>query len=213
MIIWLGCAIFGWLDVCASWLINCFNQQKNWFQTFIAIQWGWACECPRNLHSDLTFNICMLWFTFMIGFNFIRLRVVPHFSSGIVERAIRERAWKSTHARKGDTQREREKNFFIFLSPAACRLFSRGLIFTRARVLLALLSLTKNGGLLVVYNFISLSFKLVIIHYHNQKQREMKLQPRIKTEPRHTHCCCCCFSMGKITRPLTGSYVIKAGRM
>ena len=29
------------------------------------------------------------------------LRVVPHFSSGIVERAKRERAWKSPHARKG----------------------------------------------------------------------------------------------------------------
>ena len=34
-----------------------------------------------------------------------RLRVVPHFSSGIVERAKRERAWKSPHARKGDTWR------------------------------------------------------------------------------------------------------------
>ena len=33
----------------------------------------------------------------------------------------------------------------------ACRLFSRGVIFTRARVSLALLSLRKNGGLLVVY--------------------------------------------------------------
>ena len=32
-----------------------------------------------------------------------------------------------------------------------CRLFSRGVIFTRARVSLALLSLRKNGGLLVVY--------------------------------------------------------------
>ena len=32
-----------------------------------------------------------------------------------------------------------------------CRLFSRGVIFTRARVLFALLSLRKNGGLLVVY--------------------------------------------------------------
>ena len=30
-----------------------------------------------------------------------RLRVVPHFSSGIVEQAKRERAWKSPHARKG----------------------------------------------------------------------------------------------------------------
>ena len=49
-----------------------------------------------------------------------RLRVVPHFSSGIVERH------------------------------AACRLFSRGVIFTRVRVSLALLSLRKNGGLLVV---------------------------------------------------------------
>ena len=38
----------------------------------------------------------------------------------------------------------REKKF---LSPVACRLFSRGVIFTRARVSLALLSLRKNGGL------------------------------------------------------------------
>ena len=52
-----------------------------------------------------------------------RLRVVPYFSSGIVERAKRERT---------------------------CRLFSRGVIFTRARVSLALPSLRKNGGLLVV---------------------------------------------------------------
>ena len=34
-----------------------------------------------------------------------RLQVVPHFSSRIVERAKRERAWKSPHARKGDTPR------------------------------------------------------------------------------------------------------------
>ena len=33
-----------------------------------------------------------------------RLRVVPHFSSGIVERTKRERAWKSPRARKGDTR-------------------------------------------------------------------------------------------------------------
>ena len=42
----------------------------------------------------------------------------PHFSSGIVEREKRERTWKSPHAR---------------------------MIFTRARVSLALLSLRKNG--------------------------------------------------------------------
>ena len=37
-----------------------------------------------------------------------RLGVVPHFSEGIVERAKRERAWKSPHARKGDA---------VFFSP------------------------------------------------------------------------------------------------
>ena len=45
--------------------------------------------------------------------------IVPHFSSGIVEQAKRERAWKSPHAKKGDTR-------------AACRLFLRRLIFTSA---------------------------------------------------------------------------------
>ena len=34
----------------------------------------------------------------------------------------------------------------FFSLPAACRLFSRGVIFTPARVSLALLSLRKNGG-------------------------------------------------------------------
>ena len=45
---------------------------------------------------------------------------------------------------------------------AACRLFSRGVIFTCARVSLALLSLRKNGGLLVVYNKLSWSKVLLI---------------------------------------------------
>ena len=43
-----------------------------------------------------------------------RLRVVPHFSSGIVERAKRDRAWKSLHGRKGDTLRERVSAFSHF---------------------------------------------------------------------------------------------------
>ena len=38
-----------------------------------------------------------------------RLQVVPHFSSGIVERAKRERACKSPHARKARRGGEREK--------------------------------------------------------------------------------------------------------
>ena len=59
-----------------------------------------------------------------------RLQVVPHLSSGIVERAKGERAGKSPHR----------------VSP-----FSRLVIFTRARVSLAQVSLRKNGGLFVVY--------------------------------------------------------------
>ena len=66
--------------------------------------------------------------------DWIRLRVVPHFSSGIVERTKRERAWKSPHARKAICDEEREKNDLVFLSRAACRLFSRGVIFRRAGV-------------------------------------------------------------------------------
>ena len=42
-----------------------------------------------------------------------RLRVVPHFSSGIVERAKRERAWRSPHSRKGDTRRGERKKIFL----------------------------------------------------------------------------------------------------
>ena len=51
-----------------------------------------------------------------------RLRVVPHFSSGTVERAKRERAGKSPHARKGDTRRG-ERKMIIFLSPRHVSIF------------------------------------------------------------------------------------------
>ena len=44
----------------------------------------------------------------------IGLRVAPHFSSGIVEREKRERAWKSPHARKA---RRRERKMFSLSHP------------------------------------------------------------------------------------------------
>ena len=59
--------------------------------------------------------------------GFIRLRVVPHFSSG-------DSRASETRARMKITPREKR----------------RGVIFTHARVSLALLSLRENGGLLVV---------------------------------------------------------------
>ena len=38
-----------------------------------------------------------------------RLRVVPHFASGIEDSGKRERAWKSPYARKGNTRRGERK--------------------------------------------------------------------------------------------------------
>ena len=52
-----------------------------------------------------------------------------------------------------------------------CRLFSRGVIFTRARVALSLLSLRKNGGLLVVYQ----SRESVSIYCRSRPGREIDL--------------------------------------
>ena len=60
------------------------------------------------------------------------LSLVPHFIF------LRDSRASETRARVKITLR------------AACRLFSCGVIFTRARVSLALLSLRKNGGLIVV---------------------------------------------------------------
>ena len=62
----------------------------------------------------------------------------------VVERAKRERAWKSPHARKGYTR-------------------SRGVIFTHFHVSLALLSLRENGGLLVVYHITCTGFLADIV--------------------------------------------------
>ena len=85
------------------------------------------------------------------GCSLGRLRVVPHFSSGIVERAKRERAWKSTHARKGDTRRG-ERNTHIFLFPCRVSPFlAWGDFHGRSRFACSTI-LRKNGGLLVVYS-------------------------------------------------------------
>ena len=57
---------------------------------------------------------------------------------------LRDSRASETRARVKITPREKSRH-------AACRLFSIGVIFTRARVSLALLSLRKNGGLLIAY--------------------------------------------------------------
>ena len=64
---------------------------------------------------------------------------------------------------------EREKSL-----PAACRLFSRGVTFTRARVSHALLSLRKNGGLLVVYTHVPLKALIGLVQSLNSDAKAFK---------------------------------------
>ena len=70
----------------------------------------------------------------------------------------RDKVWSRANSLLGCRFRSRRRRcrLSFFSLPTACRLFSRGVIFTRARVSHALLSLRKNGGLLVVYLFVAL---------------------------------------------------------
>ena len=70
----------------------------------------------------------------------------------------RDKVWSRANSllECGFRSRPRRCCLSFFSLPTACRLFSRGVIFTRARVSHALLSLRKNGGLLVVYLFVAL---------------------------------------------------------
>ena len=65
--------------------------------------------CIKGIYSIKSNNVTSLTNKRIIGVNWPRLRVVPHFSSGIVERAKRQREWKSPHARKGETRRGERK--------------------------------------------------------------------------------------------------------
>ena len=76
---------------------------------------------------------------------------------------LRDSRASETRASMKITPREKRRFFSL---PAACRLFLRGVIFTCSRVSLALLSLRKNGGLLVVYPF---------------KSKEMSISPMAET--------------------------------
>ena len=66
------------------------------------IFWFWNQNKSVMFFLELNHEKLTIWYQ-------IRLRVVPYFSSGIVERAKRERAWKSPHKRKGDTRRGERK--------------------------------------------------------------------------------------------------------
>ena len=57
--------------------------------------------------------------------------------------------------------REKNEGPSFFSLPTECHLFSHRVIFTHARILLALLSLRKNGGLLVVQAGFHCNYKLM----------------------------------------------------
>ena len=97
-------------------------------------------------HFRLYWLFCCLGFT-RRGWPYITLsrQNNPTFGIGLHEVYVR------TGGRASQAGREKNEGPSFFSLPAACRLLSRGVIFTRARVSLAPLSLRKNGGLLVVY--------------------------------------------------------------
>ena len=77
-----------------------------------------------------------------------RLQVVPHFSSGIVERAKCKRVKITPRDKRQHlTGRGKNEGPSFFSLPVGCYLFLHGMIFMRAYVLLALLSLSKSKGL------------------------------------------------------------------
>ena len=113
----------------AQWIKRCVRlSQRSWFDSqsilnffrFFSNRLGCWFYRGDHVHFHITMN-----------FGQDRLRVVPHFSSGIVERAKRE---------SGENHPTRESRFF-----------SLGVILTRACISLDLLSLRTSGGLLVVY--------------------------------------------------------------
>ena len=94
-----------WYTILPSFL-NSFTLQRCILQTLMDLQEIFSGKMSSDVWDpdmEETSNQilrCTFWFQFFC----LRLRVVPHFSSGIVERVRRECAWKSPHARKYDTR-------------------------------------------------------------------------------------------------------------
>ena len=120
------------LGKCFS-LYRGFVSSKTWIKRILGGKQP-KCSLYRRYRWELIFNAhyFRFWTYCLITELHIapaRLRAFPHFPSRIVERAKRARA---------------------FLPPRRVSPFSRGVIFTRARVSLTPLSLRENKGLLDV---------------------------------------------------------------
>ena len=123
-----------------SFCMNCLAQHRGAFASFPR-----KLTNARQLPGRVTEHACN-WLSRYSA----RLQVVRHFSSGIVQRAKFEGAWKSPHARKGNIQqgerKMRDPHFSIYPSRVA---FSRVGWFSRA---LAFCSLYYPWGKISLYS-------------------------------------------------------------
>ena len=120
------------------------SKSKTWQKWYT-----WETTMVQNAVTMLTFRLKELIQVFLflkmpkiLGLSDDAIKTEKKWTSSSPPFFLRDSRASETRARVKITPREKRRH--------ACRLFSRGVIFTRARVSLALLSLRKNGGLLVV---------------------------------------------------------------
>ena len=108
-----------WFTVVVQWYIlkvhNCLAVLFAFRGVFLASLFGYSGRWPLHCGREPSWiQSSIITVESPLTATFFRLREVPHFSSGIVERAKRERAWKSPHARKAIRGGKRGKIFSLF---------------------------------------------------------------------------------------------------
>ena len=90
---------FWWLTKSGKWRKNIYFTpwENSWHLSTPPLDFLWN-EWAQKFHFDDV--LLRRSEVLLIGRANLSLRVVPRFSSGVVERAKRKRAWKSPHARK-----------------------------------------------------------------------------------------------------------------
>ena len=114
-----------WFTVVVQWYIlkvhNCLAVLFAFRGVFLASLFGYSGRWPLHCGREPSWiQSSIITVESPLTATFFRLREVPHFSSGIVERAKRERAWKSPHARKAIRGGKRGKIFSLFSVVSWC---------------------------------------------------------------------------------------------
>ena len=122
-----------------------FTKKKKKFGIFFLIFTLARVDFTTGETKLLVKSICKTAPKSMFQVDYKQFPIFPQGQSSERNASVRE-----NHPTREKTTRGGEREKFFSL-PVACLLFLRAMIFTRARVSFALLSLSKNGGLLVVY--------------------------------------------------------------